>query len=86
MMSKWIKGLRLMSSGWKRLILPTLLMLSLTSCAHTPTPKIDPVKRPTLTKEYQGLIMQCPTAAQKAVLSHEWEWHGYADKMEKRLP
>jgi hypothetical protein len=55
------------------------------SCGSTgPTTKIEKPGRPRISQEYEALLMAAPPALQKEAQKHEWDWHGYADKMEMR--
>jgi hypothetical protein len=33
---------------------------------------------------YEDLLRQAPKPLQKEAFKHEWDWQGYADKMEER--
>ncbi|MDD2903715.1 MAG: hypothetical protein PHU44_14920 [Syntrophales bacterium] len=67
------------------MLLLTILSAALTSCGTTgPTTKIDKPPRPRISQPYENLLLQAPPGLQKEAQKHEWDWHGYADKMEMR--
>jgi hypothetical protein len=45
-------------------------------------PKLE---RPTISETYKGLLKKADPQLKREAIKHEWEWNGYADKMEKRL-
>jgi hypothetical protein len=62
-----------------------IVSAALMSCGTTgPTTKVEKPQRPRISKSYENLLLQSPPALQKEVQKHEWDWHGYADKMEMR--
>jgi hypothetical protein len=40
--------------------------------------------RPEIGQAYQKLLMATPLETQKEAIRHEWDWQGWADKMEDR--
>ena len=49
-----------------------------------PTTKVEKPGRPRISQDYEALLLAAPPALQKEAQKHEWDWHGYADKMEMR--
>jgi hypothetical protein len=47
--------------------------------------KVENPDRPKISQKYEGLLRHTPEDLQKEALKHEWDWQGYADKMEDRI-
>lgn len=59
--------------------------MSLSACASTPPkPIIDNPARPMIAPAYEKELRQASQTLQKEAMKHEWDWQGYADKMESR--
>jgi len=43
---------------------------------------IENASRPTISPAYEKLLRQADEDLQRETMKHEWEWQGYADKME----
>ena len=68
------------------LLISSLIILS--SCAGAPG--AEPVQipipaRPMISLGYQEMLIKAGPELTQEGLKHEVEWHGYADKMEKRV-
>jgi hypothetical protein len=64
-----------------------ILSAALMSCATTekvPTNKAEKPPRPRISQKYQDLLMAGPPELVQEAQKHEWDWHGYADRMEMR--
>ncbi len=60
-------------------------MLSLSACGTTGgKARIENAPRPEISPAYAQLLHQASAALQKEAMKHEWDWQGYADKMENR--
>jgi len=80
-----INARKTIKSKWGSFLLLTILSGALTSCGTTgPTTKIEKPLRPRISQTYENLLLAAPSALQKEAQKHEWDWHGYADKMEMR--
>ena len=44
-------------------------------------PRVD---RPVISDTYMGLLKKADPQLKREAAKHEWEWNGYADKMEGR--
>src|SRR5512139_1830321 len=67
--------------------IPLLMSLSvgLTSCGTTTANKLaGKPDRPVISSQYQALLMKAGPTVTKEAQKHEWDWQGYADKMENR--
>ena len=49
-----------------------------------PTTKVEKPPRPRISQSYENLLIEAPPTLQKEAQKHEWDWQGYADKMEMR--
>lgn len=62
-----------------------IFVVGLTGCITMgPTTKIPPPDRPRISAKYQTMLMKAGQDIAKEAMRHEWDWHGYADKMENR--
>lgn len=41
--------------------------------------------RPRISTTYEGMLKNLTIEVQKEALKHEWNWHGWADKMQERV-
>ena len=46
--------------------------------------RIENAPRPAISAEYEKLLRQANKDLQREAMKHEWDWQGYADKMEDR--
>ena len=63
----------------------TILSGALMSCGTTgPTIKVEKPSRPRISQSYENLLLIASPDLRKEAQKHEWDWHGYAEKMELR--
>ena len=77
---------RLIKKKSGSMALPSLiLMLSLSACGTMPAKaRIENAPRPAISPAYEKLLRQANEDLQREAMKHEWDWRGYADKMEDR--
>jgi len=46
---------------------------------------MPPVDRPVISNSYAEMLKKSSPELKREAVKHEWEWNGYADKMEKRF-
>ena len=65
--------------------LSLISMLSLSACGTMPAKaRIENAPRPAISSAYENLLRQANEDLQREAMKHEWDWQGYADKMEDR--
>lgn len=61
-------------------------MLNLIGCGTMASPiKTIIPDRPRIQAYYEDMLKACPIETQKEAIKHEYEWHGWADKLVERL-
>lgn len=61
------------------------IIISFVGCGTITANKIvGKPDRPIISAEYQSMLMKAGPDVTKAAQNHEWDWQGYADKMEMR--
>ena len=80
-----ISALKSIKRKWGSFLLLTVLSTALTSSTATgPTNKTEKPPRPRISQAYESLLLVSSPELQREAQKQEWDWHGYADKMEMR--